>query len=239
MSYTRTAIATAIIAISLFAAGPGTQPATASGGLAEHVAQRVAAASLALQAPENVVAPTYTTAIHAENDGQQATAQWALDQMAAAGFELPPVTIHMHADRHDCSNEPGGVSNGYFTQSLGENIVHSCGSPWVLIHELAHVWDKTTMDDAMRDYVLDAQGLETWNSDTWIHAGGEHFASIVAWAIEGTHPSSIGYYTNTHLAEVYRAVTGREPPTLSRDGSPAASSVVVVSTATLPTQSPS
>ncbi len=210
MSYTRNAIATTITvtvtALVLTAAGPGTQPAAASGGLVGLQEKQAISQRQNLQAPEVTPDPVFVTAIYAENQEQQETAEWALEQMAEAGFQLPPVTIHMHEDRHDCSNEPGGTSNGYFTQSKGENIIHSCGSAWVLVHELAHVWDKTMLDDGTRQLVLDHQGLETWSNATWNQAGGEHMASIIAWAIEGTHPSAIGYYDRDHLAEAYEIV---------------------------------
>jgi hypothetical protein len=62
---------------------------------------------------------------------------------------------------------------------------------------------------------MDHQGLDSWMSDTWNHAGGEHLASIVAWAIEGTHPTRIGYYDRQHLAEAYAMVTGDEPPMMT------------------------
>ncbi len=45
-------------------------------------------------------------------------------------------------------------------------------------------------------------------------AGGEHLASIVAWAIEGTHPTRIGYYDRDHLAEAFEIVTGEQAPTM-------------------------
>jgi hypothetical protein len=241
MSYTRTAIAITIIVTTLSAGHPGTQPEAASEGLAgsEILGDAVLPQRQTLQAPDLDVASIEqpaTTAVHAETREQSDTANWALDQMAAAGFELPPVTIYMHSDRADCSSDPNRVLNGYYVQIDGENIVHSCGNEWTLLHELTHVWDKNVLDDKTRDQIMDHQGLDSWMSDTWNHAGGEHLASIVAWAIEGTHPTRIGYYDRQHLAEAYAMVTGDEPPMMATpDGiETAASSTSSVETSPVP-----
>ncbi|MCP3994600.1 MAG: DUF3387 domain-containing protein [bacterium] len=203
-----------IITLISTTADPGTRPIATGRGLASSppLQERAISHGPILQAPATPSQPDRVTSIHAETQQQRDTAEWALDAMTAAGFDLPPVTIYMHTDRHDCSNEPGGESSGYFTQYLGENIIHSCGSPWVLIHELAHVWDKTRLDGATRELILEHQELDSWNHEIWNQAGGEHLASIIAWAIEGTHPSSIGYYDRNHLAEAYRLATGRDVP---------------------------
>lgn len=226
MSYTRTAIATTIIAISIAAVGTGTHPANASGRLAGSPTptERAISHESTLQASEAEVveARTFTTNVIAETTGQADAAYGALDQLAAAGFELPPVTIYMHSDRADCSGDPNRVLNGYFVQIDGENIVHSCGNEWTLLHELTHVWDKNVLDDETRGRIMEHQGLDSWMSDTWDQAGGEHLASIVAWAIEGTHPSRIGHYDRNHLAEAYEMVTGEDPPAFTRNASPIA-----------------
>ncbi|MGA9595174.1 MAG: hypothetical protein WBV06_03395, partial [Acidimicrobiia bacterium] len=97
-----------------------------------------------------------------------------------------------------------------------ENIIHDCGSRSVLVHELGHVWDKNYLDDATRQRFLDFEGLETWNSDVWDQAGGEHLASVISWALDGTHPSRIGYYTDDHLAGAYELVFGATPPIMEK-----------------------
>lgn len=241
MSYTRTAIATTIIVISIAAVGTGTHPANASRGLAGSptLTERAVSHESTLQASETEVVETrtFTTNVIAETTEQADAAYRALDQMAAAGFELPPVTIYMHSDRADCSSDPNRVLNGYFVQKEGENIVHSCGNEWTLLHELTHVWDKNVLDDETREQIMHHQGLDSWMSDTWNHAGGEHLASIVAWAIEGTHPTRIGYYDRQHLAEAYAMVTGDEPPMLTTTTVPTtvepATAVVVAASPTV------
>lgn len=72
-------------------------------------------------------------------------------------------------------------------------------------------------------------------SDTRNHAGGEHLASVVAWAIEGTHPTRIGYYDTDHLTEAYALMTGTTPPMQSSTNlASVATPVAASATATAP-----
>ena len=229
MSYTRTAIATAAIVATLTAAGTGTQPASASGGLAGNTPpdHRAPSHHPSLQAPTPIASQqVFTTTVHAETDEQRTMAESALAEMAAAGFELPPVTIHLHTDKAGCNQ-----LNGYFVQIEGENIVHSCGNRWTLIHELTHAWDTDTLDNATRNELIEHQGLYSWHHETWNQAGGEHLASIVAWAIDGARPSRIGYYDDDHLAEAYEIATGMPVPEDNDADRPHASSSSVMAAA--------
>lgn len=215
MSYTRTAIATAIIVVSLSAAFPGTQPAAVSGGLAGSTPRAPEAESHgpALQVPSPpTTTDHHTTTIVADTPELHETATSALEQMAAAGLELPAVTIHMHTDRISCSSDPDRLLNGYHAEIDGQHIVHSCGNQWTLLHELGHVWDDHNLDDAARLEILDHQGLDEWHATEWRDSGAEHIASIVAWAIDGGRPSRIGLYSDSHLAAAYELATGTETP---------------------------
>ena len=94
-------------------------------------------------------------------------------------------------------------------------MIHSCDNQWTLLHELGHAWESVAIDNAMRTQILELQGLESWRHETWEKAGAEHLASIIAWALEGTHPTGIGNYSRDHLAEVYAIATGK-PATAAR-----------------------
>ncbi len=207
MSYTRTAIATAAIAISLAAAGTGTQPASASGGLAGTMPPQDRAHSHrpSLQAPEVVDEPLRDHVIHAETD--------ELAEMAEAGLTLPPVIIHLHSDHADCSDDPDRQLLGYHAvEADGQHVVHSCGNRWTLLHELGHVWDDHHLTDRDRREIMRHQGIEAWHADTWGESGSEHAACLIAWAVDGTRPTRIGRYSDEHLAEAYRIMTGMEAP---------------------------
>ncbi len=227
MSHIRTAIATAIVVISLAAAGTGTQPASAQGGLAGTTPPQDRAHSHrpALQAPEVVAEPLRNHVIHAETQALREMADWVLAEMTDAGLTLPPVIIHLHSDHADCSDDPDRRLLGYHAVDNGQHIVHSCGNRWTLLHELGHVWDDHHLSDQDREKIMRHQGIDSWHADTWGESGSEHVACLIAWAIDGTRPSRIGRYSDAHLAEAYRITTGIEAP----------SATIVRSTSSTPT----
>jgi len=59
-----------------------------------------------------------TATIYAETVKQVEMAAWATERFAAAGLELPPVTIHMHTSRADCSIYPEYIRNGFTYRSM-------------------------------------------------------------------------------------------------------------------------
>ncbi len=217
MSFTRTAIAVLTIITSAWTAVPSAPPAPLSEGFAGSLPQGAISHRPILQDPAT---PTESssqdvlraTTITADNDEQQAMAEWALAQMDAAGLELPPMDVFVHADSDGCITPSGRQLTGYYTKIDGRPTVHSCGTRWTLVHELAHAWDNYQLDDATRERLLEHQGLTDWLSEDWTAAGSEHVASIVAWAIDGSHPTSIGFYDRAHLAQAYEIATGSPKP---------------------------
>lgn len=163
--------------------------------------------------------PLQDHVIHAETDEQHEMAEWALDQMEDAGLTLPPVIIHLHADHADCSDDPDKQLLGYHAVDHdGQHIVYSCGNRWTLLHELGHVWDDHHLDDSKRAEIMQHQGIDSWHADTWGASGSEHVACLIAWAVEGTRPTRIGQYSDDHMAEAYRIMTGMEPPIMAEVG---------------------
>jgi len=220
MSYTRTALAVTTVILTMASSCPGTHPDIgAARGFAGLLPRNLPVFSHD-PAPQTPTPPTKkpptavigTATIYANTDELVDMARWALEQFDNAGIPLPPVTLHLSDDRTDCTDDPGRIVNGFYTVVDDENVIYACGSQWVLLHELGHVWDKNYLDDSTRAEFLDFEGLETWNSDTWDQAGGEHLASIIAWALEGTHPKRIGYYSRDHLAAAYELVFHATPP---------------------------
>jgi len=217
---TAIAIATTLV---LSAAVSTAQPVAASGGSARSSGLEtgtrssrptVQVSDLAL--PPSAELPGAT--VFAENGEQVALVEEALARFAAAGFDLPHVTIHLHADRSKCAGSSGVPSNGYYTTRGDENIVHTCGSPAVLYHELGHVWDKHALDDKTRNAIMEQRGLESWSHEVWKQACGEHLASIIAWALEGSYPHAIGYFTLEGLDATYRLATGNQAPFMVEHG---------------------
>ncbi|MEA2000951.1 MAG: hypothetical protein U9N84_03565 [Actinomycetota bacterium] len=218
---TRTTLSVALLLTMMIPLTSATEASTpaATSGLTRSVEAKATLYStphvdlLELRLPPSAIFGT--TTVYAETQKQIDMVESAIDRFARAGLELPPVTIHMHTSRAHCSIYPKYIRNGYYIQIDGEHVIHSCDNEWTLLHELGHVWDSVTLDDTTRQQILDLQGLESWRHETWNQAGAEHLASIVAWALEGTHPNRIGNYTLAELADVYFAATGTQPPRLA------------------------
>lgn len=222
MSYLRTTKALALaILLAISTAAPSPRSATTSRGLAGNPPLQIRASSHdpILQAPDFSAhtATIGTATIYADTDEQLELAHSALQAMENANLSLPTVEIHLYSDRAECSGD--GTLSGYHTISNGRHEVHSCGGSFTLLHELGHVWDDHQLDDETRQRILDHQQLDTWHDEQWGRSGSEHLASIIAWGLEGTHPTLIGYYTREHLAEAYVIATGGNPPILG--GGPA------------------
>ena len=205
-----------IIALLSSSATPGTQPAATLRGLAGSppLVMRPISQGPNLQAPEvSALTVTIGTAtVYADTDEQIEIARSALAAMGSANLELPEVEVHLHSQRTGCSED--GSLSGYHAVVDGRHVVHSCGERATLLHELGHVWDDHQLDDPTRQLLLEHQELDSWHDEEWDRSGSEHLASIISWALDGTHPTLIGYYTRKHLGEAYRLVTGNAAPTL-------------------------
>jgi hypothetical protein len=223
MSTTRTItnLFLAILALSL--AAPAAQPAVASGGSARTgiLESGTHSAGPPVRISDPGPPPTAMLAgatVYAETSEQVALVTEALARFAEEGLELPDVTIHLHSDRAKCAGSSGVPGNGYYTTRGDEHIVHTCGSPAVLYHELGHVWDRYNLDDDTRNAIMEQRGLVTWSHEVWNQACGEHLASIIAWALEGSYPASIGYFDLADLDATYELATGRRSPFMIEHG---------------------
>jgi hypothetical protein len=122
------------------------------------------------QAPEALV-------FENSSPGQIDLATGAIETFEAADMDLPPLVI-----RFDMSGEQCHGHGGLFRQGTPATITICTESRPVVLHELAHAWEWTTLDDSARDEFVNAYGLETWNSkDTeWGDRGVEKFAETIA-----------------------------------------------------------
>lgn len=109
---------------------------------------------------------------------EQELVDFAYSRFAVAGIELPDVSIQFVADRNRCYGY-GGV---YLPSRL---VVRICRpSKSTMVHELAHAWVETTLNDSDRAAFLDLRDLQTWTGgEQWNQQGAEHAAEIITWAI--------------------------------------------------------
>lgn len=158
------------------------------------------------------------TEIYAETDEQLELADWALGRFEEAGLELPPITIHVHADRSGCNGRLGylGHADG------GQYVIHQCGTEFTLLHELAHAWDVHALTEEIRQEFLTKAHATQWNNpDNWYLAGGEHAANVIAWALmeERGNQTQTRPYDHASMLDGFRSLTGIDPLWMSATAS--------------------
>lgn len=156
--------------------------------------------------------------VYAENYDQVANVEFALSRFAELGLELAEFEVRYFADADKCASDSGRDRAGYLTYGNGEYVVYNCGTVFTLLHEIAHVYDVQSLDDATRQEFLAERGLESWTHDEWAHAGGEHLADVLAWGLQdgNVRPSRTTPNDDESLLEAFVVATGSDP--LSHDG---------------------
>jgi len=157
--------------------------------------------------------------IAADEPGQQQMAEWALERFAEAGFDLPRLIIRFPG--RDLSHCGGSQGRAYLDHDPIE--IRMCwNSEFILLHELAHVWEAHNVDAsnhepfmAMRDGVVSWAGLDV----EWDERGREHAANVIAWGLlEDPHPISTTYPNDVaSMREAFIFLTGVDP---LHDGGP-------------------
>ena len=138
--------------------------------------------------------------------------RWALDRFHRAGLSLPTVEVWIHADPSGCRGPDGTEHAGYYARRNGTHVIFSCGSRFTVLHELAHVWDHTSLTDEVRAAFLTERGLTQWHT-TWSRSGAEHLANVIAWGLDEAHtrPMSTRPADDASLLAAYRIATGADP----------------------------
>ncbi len=148
-------------------------------------------------------------------------AQWALARFAAAGLELPSLTIVFPDDYQSCGMREGVL------RIAGENVtIDECQndpsrSRRSLLHELAHAWDHVggSIDTDTRLDFLTLRGLQSWDDHDlpWNQPGEEQTAEIIAWGLmhqPAPIPTSVGDHgaqDSVSLATAFILLTGIRP----------------------------
>lgn len=143
-------------------------------------------------APPAKVATTGTSisavvTIEGADAEQAAVIDEAFGRFAAAGLELPVVTVVVDGSGSACDG-----NNGLFLGERRPVTIAICHvSTYVVLHELAHAWDHSALDDAARLAFMHATGTETWNDHTvaWSERGVERVANTIAMVLKGGTPS--------------------------------------------------
>ena len=158
------------------------------------------------------------TAVFEGPAGDQDRLAWALEQFDAAGLVIGSVDVVFFDAPEHCR---GGAGLHLFGRTIPTVVVcnpHASLRHRTLLHELAHVWARSSLTVETRMAFLEARGLGTWcgTDATWSERGSEHAAEIIGWGVSDRPcwelpKSAIGDRDVAVLAAQYELLTGSEP----------------------------
>lgn len=133
--------------------------------------------------------------------GDERLVEDAHELLRRAGLELPALVVTVDRSGAACRGHDGLYRSDGSAHRIGVCTVTEI----VVLHELAHAWDHTTLSDADRDRFLAHTGLESWSDPDieWKRRGTERSANTVAIAL-----GSGGIGCSGSLAEAYEVLTG-------------------------------
>jgi hypothetical protein len=140
--------------------------------------------------------------------------QDALDRYAVAGMELPPVDVYLHVTKVGC----GGNSGLYTPGSEIDRIDLCVDTPFIILHEFGHAWEKRLGTDEAREQLLDGLGLEFWTGVDvkYRRRGIEAAANLIAWGLTVPTVAERGQAPDTDRLDLFASFTGAVP--LRSDG---------------------
>ncbi len=140
---------------------------------------------------------------------------WAVALFEDAGLGLPPVDFVGSENDAPCQGRLGAAR---WNQGRSEISLCTDGAGGVeemlVVHELAHAWDRHDLQDDRRQDFLEVRGLQQWRGDAeWHDRGAEHAASIITWGLmdRPVRPGHISGDTCAELQLGYETLTGRPP----------------------------
>lgn len=145
---------------------------------------------------------------------QLATIDWALALFEEAGLGLPGIDFAQFPDRSHCAGRIGAAIAA--DERVGIRLCTDRSGPvleWLLLHEIAHAWDRQSLDESRRRAFIDLRGLSSWREGDWHDRGAEHAAEIVVWGLidRPVRPGHIDNTTCVALLAGYRTLTGADP----------------------------
>lgn len=123
--------------------------------------------------------------VYAQTQAQVDLALRAVGLYEQRGYDLPHVEMWMGSDTSQCIHPNGDQVRGFATWRSGQAVLFHCGDAFTMLHELAHVYDRHTLTDEVRQAFLALRGLVLWqDTASWDHSGEEHFANLLAWGLD-------------------------------------------------------
>lgn len=137
----------------------------------------------------------------------------AVGQFRDSGLRLPPVVIEFVGPNLDSC----GGSRARAHLDRDPYVVSVCwGGPYVLLHELAHIWTYRVVSAEQQTAFIEARAdVRAWAnpSDNWENQGREHAANVIAWGLSEVPRVVSRTYPNDResLAAAFTGLTGTQP----------------------------
>ena len=153
----------------------------------------------------------------------------AARKFAAAGLELPHLTVNVHADDGGCD----GAAGLFRPNSAGDSIDLCREGEALVLHELAHAWARHVLSNDDRAAFTLRTGLPTWKSHSQPHGlrASEVAAEAIAFGLRAEPLSDDEARRALTNLEHFQVLTGFEPPRL-------VTSIAAVAAMPMPTVDP-
>ena len=141
---------------------------------------------------------------------------WAVAQFADAGLVLPPVVVEFHADDAGC-----GGYDGVFRGGQDPFRLDICtANRYIILHELAHAWDRHNLTDKLRHEFMELRDLTVWNgSGPWRQRGVEALAEVITWGLYD-HDITADREEKLEKGRAFELITGEPPQRQATAASP-------------------
>jgi hypothetical protein len=147
--------------------------------------------------------------------GQQHIVGWAVELFDEADLDLPRVTFLRFDSEEKCFGRAGAhlVENG-------RSVIRMCiedtdrYAERIMLHELAHAWDRHALTEQRRAAFLRLRHLRVWRSKdaAWEEKGAEQAAEVIVWGlIDWAFSARIPDNSCAELLRGYVTLTGRQP----------------------------
>ena len=147
--------------------------------------------------------------------GQEDIVGWAVELFDAADLELPGITIV----RYDAPERCFGRRAAHLVEN-GRSVIRVCNTETgpaaedVMLHELAHAWDRQSLTDERRAEFLRLRDLRVWRSNetVWEERGAEHAAEVIVWGLmDRPYKTHVDKNSCAELLRGYVTLTHRQP----------------------------
>jgi hypothetical protein len=137
----------------------------------------------------------------------------ALGRFEDAGLELPDLVVRVG------DGICGGAMGRFVEAEPTWEVLICTDIDAVWEHELAHAWERHTLDEATRNAFMAAFGYDTWRGAAvpWRERAAEGVAFLVQQGLAGLPITSPPSPSAVERMDGYRLLTGRVPPTWDRD----------------------